>query len=79
MPRRKVETEVKVKVMRESLHMVDVENISRKYGVSERGHRESPLASSSWNTCRMASYVGRVRARQRGSSQVSHVKLAASL
>jgi hypothetical protein len=36
MPRRKVELDVKVKVMRESLHMADVENISRKYGVSER-------------------------------------------
>jgi hypothetical protein len=36
MPRRKVEVEVKVEVMRECLHMADVENISRKHGVSER-------------------------------------------
>ncbi|HDQ74116.1 MAG TPA: hypothetical protein ENN19_18785 [Chloroflexi bacterium] len=36
MPRRKVELEVKVEVMRECLHMADVENISRKHGVSER-------------------------------------------
>jgi hypothetical protein len=36
MPRRKVELDVKVKVMRESLRMSDVENISRKYGISER-------------------------------------------
>ena len=36
MSRRKIELDIKVKVMRESLHMADVENISRKYGVSER-------------------------------------------
>jgi len=36
MPRRKIELEVKVEVMRECLHMTDVEDISRKYGVSER-------------------------------------------
>lgn len=36
MPRRKIELDIKVKVMRESLHVVDVENITRKYGVSER-------------------------------------------
>ena len=36
MPRRKIELDVKVKVMRESLHMADVGNIARKYGVTER-------------------------------------------
>ena len=36
MPRRKIELEVKVEVMRECLHVADVENISRKYGISER-------------------------------------------
>ena len=36
MPRRKIGLEVKVEVMRECLHMADVENISRKYGISER-------------------------------------------
>jgi hypothetical protein len=36
MPRRKIELEVKVEVMRECLHMADVENIARKYDVSER-------------------------------------------
>jgi transposase-like protein len=36
MPRRKIELDVKVEVMRECLHMGDVESISRKYGVSER-------------------------------------------
>jgi hypothetical protein len=36
MPRRKIEVEVKVEVMRECLHMTDVEDITRKYGVSER-------------------------------------------
>ena len=36
MPRRKIELEVKVEVMRECLRMADVENIARKYGISER-------------------------------------------
>jgi hypothetical protein len=36
MPRRKIELEVKVEVMRECLHMADVENIAHKYDVSER-------------------------------------------
>lgn len=36
MPRRKIELDIKVKVMRESLQLADVENVSRKYGVSER-------------------------------------------
>jgi transposase-like protein len=36
MPRRKIELDVKVKVMRESLHMANVKDVSRKYGVSER-------------------------------------------
>jgi transposase-like protein len=36
MPRRKIELDVKVEVMRECLHMGDVESISREYGVSER-------------------------------------------
>ena len=36
MPRRKVKLEVKVKAMRECLRLVNVEDIMRKYGVSER-------------------------------------------
>ena len=36
MPRRKIELEVKVEVMRECLRMADVENIARKYDISER-------------------------------------------
>jgi len=36
MPRRKIELDVKVKVMRESLRMANVKDVSRKYGVSER-------------------------------------------
>jgi transposase-like protein len=36
MPRRKIELEIKVEMMRECLHMADVENIARKYDVSER-------------------------------------------
>jgi transposase-like protein len=36
MPRRKIELEVKVEVMRECLHMAGVEDISRKHGISER-------------------------------------------
>lgn len=36
MPRRKNELEVKVEVMRECLRMAEVENIARKYGISER-------------------------------------------
>jgi hypothetical protein len=36
MPRRKIELEVKVEVMRECLRMADVENIARKYSISER-------------------------------------------
>jgi len=36
MPRRKIELEVKVEVMRECLCMADVENIARKYSISER-------------------------------------------
>jgi hypothetical protein len=36
MPRRKIELKVKVEAMRECLHMADVEDISRKYGISER-------------------------------------------
>jgi transposase len=36
MPRRKVELDIKVQVMRESLHLADVEDIAHKYGVSER-------------------------------------------
>ncbi len=36
MPRRKIEVDIKVNVMRESLHMANVEDISRKYGISER-------------------------------------------
>jgi transposase-like protein len=36
MPRRKIELEVKVEAMRECLHMADVKDISRKYGISER-------------------------------------------
>jgi transposase-like protein len=36
MPRRKIELEVKVEVMRECLRMADVEKIARKYDISER-------------------------------------------
>jgi transposase-like protein len=36
MPRRKIELDVKVKVMRESLRMANVKGVSRQYGVSER-------------------------------------------
>lgn len=36
MPRRRIELEVKVEVMRECLHMADVKDIARKYGISER-------------------------------------------
>jgi hypothetical protein len=36
MPRRKIGLDVKVKVMRESLHMTNIKDVSRKYGVSER-------------------------------------------
>jgi len=36
MPRRKIGLDVKVEVMCECLHMADVENASRKYGISER-------------------------------------------
>lgn len=36
MPRRKIKLAVKVRVMRESLRLMGVAEISRKYGVSER-------------------------------------------
>jgi len=36
MPRRKIELETKVKVMHEILHLADVKDVARKYGVSER-------------------------------------------
>jgi hypothetical protein len=36
MPRRKVKLNVKVRIMRESLRLTGVEDVLRKYGVSER-------------------------------------------
>ncbi len=36
MPRRKIELETKVKVMREILHVADVKDALQKYDVSER-------------------------------------------
>lgn len=36
MPRRKLNLDIKVQVMRESLRLTDVDDILRKYGVSER-------------------------------------------
>lgn len=36
MPRRKVKSNIKVKVLRESLHLRGAKDIARKYGVSER-------------------------------------------
>jgi hypothetical protein len=36
MPRRKIDLEVKVEFMREGLQLTDLENLLRKYGISER-------------------------------------------
>ena len=36
MPKRKINLDVKVQVMRECLHLADVESVMRKYHVSER-------------------------------------------
>jgi hypothetical protein len=36
MPRRKIDLDIKVEFMRESLHLVDLKTLLRKYDISER-------------------------------------------